>query len=380
LLEQTYYIQESINLLTFRKLLKRKSDKLKINLYFKRKSMLKSLKNDRLSDEGYVYISYGNPKYLKHVVASIVTLRRYDKERPVAIVCTKKHQSLIKNNNLQDLFDFIYDLPKEHASIVGFKHNFFNYLFFDRNIFLDSDIIWCKSPDSLWTSLKPFKVTVTGNIFADNFFGAPKSRPVFKDVLLRRRKRTLKRFGLTYLSRAQTGIMYASDYAETKKVCDLAQEMLKRKSETHFQSRIKEKGREEESCEWSLAMAMSKLDISVYEWFQGHNSPQLDYIKMLTEHDEDFNYVKCKYYTHRFTYSVRGLKADWKKKIVFWLFSLYAGHGEYMMVTPYCLHFGWLHEKQPFRNFSERVWENLSSADFRSSITDFNSVSESKGS
>ncbi|MDZ7682577.1 MAG: hypothetical protein U5J63_12920 [Fodinibius sp.] len=37
-------------------------------------------------------------------------------------------------------------------------------------------------------------------------------------------------------------------------------------------------GRSEESCEWSMAMAMSKLDLPVYPWLQGHTSPQLDYI------------------------------------------------------------------------------------------------------
>lgn len=327
--------------------------------------MLKSVKKNKKGDEGYIYVSYGHPKYLKHVVASVVTLRRYDKERPVALVCTKKHRSLLEKNNLTELFNYIYDLPKEHASIVGFKHNFYNYLFFDRNIFLDSDIIWCKNPDSLWQSFKAYKFTVTGNLIADNFFGGPKNIGVVMDILLRRRKRTLKRFGLTYLSRAQTGIMYASDYALTKRTCELAKDMLRRKSETHFQSRKKEKGRTEESCEWSLAMAMAELKIPVYEWFQGYKSPQLDFINILTDHDTDFEYVSCKYYTHRFIYSLRGLKRDWQKKFLIWLFSLYPGHGDYMMVTPYCLHFGWYHEKQPFLDFSERIWENLTPNGYR---------------
>lgn len=319
--------------------------------------MLTSVKNEKLGKEGYVYVSYGHPKYLKHVIASVETLRRYDTERPVAIVCTKKHQTLIKKNNLSGFFDLIYELPEEHASIVGFKHNFYNYLFYENNLFLDSDIIWCKNPDSLWQSLKPFDFTVTGNLAADNFFGAPKSIGVAKDIILGRRKKTLNRFGLTYLSRAQTGIMYASDYALTKKTCELAKDMLNRKAETHFQSRKKEKGRTEESCEWSLAMAMAKLKIPVYPWLQGHNSPQLDYISMLTDHDEEFEYVSCKYYSHRFVYSLRGLKSDFIKKILIGFFSIFPGNGDFMIVTPFCLHFGWYHEKQPFLEFSERIWE-----------------------
>lgn len=321
--------------------------------------MEKLTKFNKVAKEGYVYVSYGHPKYLKHVVASVVSLRRYDSTRPVALVCTEKHQTLIEKHNLTPLFDVIHRLPEEHASIVGFKHNFYHYLFFEANIFLDSDIIWCKNPDSLWQSLKPFGFTVTGNYVADNFFGAPKGIGVIKDILLGRRKRTLKRFGLTYLSRAQTGIMYASDYDLTKKVCKLAGEMLCHKSETHFQSRKKEKGRTEESCEWSLAMAMSKLDIPVYNWFQGHTSPQLDYIEMLTDHDNEFEYVRCKYYANPFVYSFRGLKSNFLKSLFINLFSVIPGKGDYMLVTPYCLHFGWYHEKKPFYEFSEKVWDYM---------------------
>ncbi|MEX0609955.1 MAG: hypothetical protein WD016_07655 [Balneolaceae bacterium] len=324
--------------------------------------MEKLTKYNKAGNEGYVYVSYGHPKYLKHVIASVVTLRRYDTTRPVAIACTEKHRAFLEKNNLSHLFDVIHHLPEEHASIVGFKHNFYHYLFFDNNIFLDSDIIWCKNPDSLWQSLKPFGFTVTGNLVSDNFFGAPKSIGVVKDILLGRRRRTLKRFGLTYLSRAQTGVMYASDYSLTKKTCKLAGEMIKRKNETHFQSRKKEKGRTEESCEWSLAMAMAKLDIPIYNWFQGHTSPQLDYIQLLTDHDNDFEYVKCRYYANNFVYSFRGLKNNFLKKFLINTFSLFPGKGDYMLVTPYCLHFGWYHEKQPFFEYSERVWDDLKSS------------------
>lgn len=325
--------------------------------------MDKLTKYNKIAKEGYVYVSYGHPKYLKHVIASVVSLRRYDTERSIAIVCTDKHKMLLEKYGLSHMFDVIHHLPAEHASIVGFKHNFYHYLFFEANLFIDSDIIWCKNPDTLWQALKPFGFTVTGNLVSDNFFGAPKGIGVLKDVLLGRRKRTLKRFGLTYLSRAQTGIMYASDYNLTRKVCELAGEMLNRKSETHFQSRKKEKGRTEESCEWSLAMAMAKLNVPIYNWFQGHTSPQLDYINLLTDHDEDFEYVKCKYYSDDFVYSLRGLKSDALKRILIGIFSRFPGKGDHMFVTPYCLHFGWFHEKQPFFDFSDKIWDALLSSE-----------------
>lgn len=323
--------------------------------------MLKSIKKEKAAKEGYIYVSYGHVKYLKHAITSVVTLRRYDTKRPVALICTDKHRHFLEEKGLSNLFDIIHPLPEEHSSIVGFKHNIHHYLIFERNIFLDSDIVWCRDPKGLWQSLKPFKFTITGNLTSDNFFGAAKNAGVVKDILLGRRKRTLKRFGLTYLSRVQTGLIYAADYDKAKKACELAGEMLDNKDKTHFRSRKMEQGRTQESCEWSLAMAMSKLDIPVYPWLQGHNSPQLDYISLFTDHDDEFEYVSYKFYSQRFIYSLGGLKSDFMKKLLIRFFSLKPGNGDYMNVTPYCLHFGWYHEKKPFYEFSEHVWFKLQS-------------------
>jgi hypothetical protein len=321
--------------------------------------MLKSVQQKRLAPEGYVYATYGHPRYLKHAVASVVSLRRYDEDRPVALACTKKHQNILEEHGLTEIFDHIHILPEENASIVGFKHYLHEFMFFEKNIFLDSDIIWCKEPESLWQSFEPYPFTVTGTQISDNFFGGPKNIGIVADILLRRRKRTLNHFGLTYLSRVQTGMVYARDYSLTRKVCELSQKMLDRKDETHFRSRTLEQGRSEESCEWSMAMAMSKLDLPVYPWLQGHTSPQLDYISDLTSHDADFEYVVCKYYCDRFVYSFRGLKSKLLRKLLVKIFSLMPGKGDYLKTTPYCLHFGWYHQKQPFFEFSERTWNRL---------------------
>lgn len=309
--------------------------------------------------EGYIYVSYGKEKYLAHAVASVQTLRRYDKERPVAIVCPKEHLDILAERGLEDIFDVKQEILPENASIVGFKHHIHQFMFFEKNIFLDSDIVWCKHPDDLWLAFEPFPFTITGIQTSDNFFGAPKGAGVLKDILLRRRQRTLNRFGLTYLSRVQSGVIYARDYDLTKQVAEEAQEMLRRIDETHFQSRLKESGRNMESCEWSLAMAMSKLDIPVYPWLQGQTSAQLDYIANYTEHDDDFHEVKCLFYADPFVYNLRGLKIDWLQKFLTRLCSIVPGKGDYLKVTPYCLHFGWLHEKQPFLDFADREWEKL---------------------
>ncbi|MDX1617688.1 MAG: hypothetical protein R3224_02805 [Balneolaceae bacterium] len=321
--------------------------------------MLRSIPQKKLAPEGYVYATYGHPKYLKHALASVVTLRRYDNERPVALVCEKKHQQILEEYGLKQVFDVIHLLDPDRTSIVGFKHHIHEYMFFEKNLYLDSDMVWCKNPDPLWQSLKPFDFTITGTQVSDNFFGGPKNVGVVKDIILRRRQRTLKRFGLTYLSRVQTGMIFAQDYNLTKRVCELAQKMLDRKHETHFRSRTMEHGRSEESCEWSLAMAMSKLEVPVYPWLQGHTSPQLDYIADYTSHDPDFEYAECTYYTDQFVYNLRGLKIGWLRRLLTKLFSLIPGKGDYLKTTPFLLHFGWYHEKQPFFAFAERTWNHL---------------------
>jgi len=321
--------------------------------------MLKSVQKKRLAPEGYIYNTYGHPKYLKHAVASVVSLRRYDKDRPVAIVCEAKHKKILEEHGMEDIFDIIHEIDPEHASIVGFKHNIHEYMFFEKNIYLDSDIIWAKDPDNLWQSFEPYPFTITGTQVSDNFFGGPKNIGIIADILLRRRQRTLNHFGLTYLSRVQTGLIYAQDYNLTKKVGEFSKKMLDRKDETHFRSRTLEQGRSEESCEWSMAMAMSKLDLPVYPWLQGHKSPQLDYISDLTSHDPDFEYVVCKYYCDKFVYNFRGLKNKFLRKLLIKLFSLIPGKGDYLETTPYCLHFGWYHQKQPFFEFAEKTWHRL---------------------
>jgi len=326
-------------------------------------TMLRSIPQNKVAPEGYIYATYGHPRYLKHALASVVTLRRYDEKRPVALVCEEKHQKILEEYGLEEVFDVIHILDPDRTSIVGFKHHIHEYMFFEKNLFLDSDMIWCKNPDPLWKSFEPYSFTITGTQVSDNFFGGPKNIGILKDILLRRRQRTLRHFGLTYLSRVQTGMIYADDYGLTKKVAELAGKMLERKHETHFRSRTLEQGRSEESCEWSLAMAMSKLDVPVYPWLQGHTSPQLDYIADYTSHDPDFEYVECIYYSDRFVYNFRGIKTKWIRRLLTWFFSLYPGKGDYLKTTPYLLHFGWYHEKQPFFEFSERTWNHLKKVD-----------------
>ena len=321
--------------------------------------MISSVSDGPLADEGYIYSTYGDLKYLKHAVASVQTLRRYDKKRAVALFCSKEHQKILGEYSIDHLFTHIFDLPEEYRSITGFKHNAYRFLPFKKNLFLDSDILWCKDPDNLWKQFSAYPFTITGNQSSDLFFGAPKGFSVLKDLLLRRRKRTLQCFDLTYLSRVQSGMIYSADAELTEKVCELAKEMLNRREETHFRSRKEEEGRNEESCEWSFAMAMAKLEIQVIPWVNGYKSPQLDFIEPFTTYDKDFENVKCLLYGNRFIYDLKGLKNRSLQKFLIKALTSIPGKGDYLYVTPYCLHFGWYHQKKPLDIFSEQCWQRL---------------------
>lgn len=311
--------------------------------------------------EGYTFVSYGKEKYLGHVIASIFSLRRYDTKRPVAIVCDAGHVEILRKTGLDKIFSVIHQIDNKHCSIVGFKHHLDKFLFFKRNIFLDSDMIWCKNPDQLWASFKPYSFTITGRKHADVFFGAPKGLGILKVILLNQRQKTLRRFGLNYLSRVQSGVIYASSKKITKKVCRKARKYLSQIDQTHFQSRLKEDGRSMESCEWSLAMAMSKMDLAVYPWMIGENSAQLDFISNYTEYDDLFLTVKCKFYSDSFVYSLRGLQLRWLQTFLTKVAGLVPGKNNFSMVTPYILHFGWLHEKKPFLQFADQIYAEIKS-------------------
>ena len=69
--------------------------------------MLQSVPTSNKQNEGYVYVSYGHPKYLKHAIASITTLRRYDKIRPITLACSAKHKEILEQKELNYLFDVI---------------------------------------------------------------------------------------------------------------------------------------------------------------------------------------------------------------------------------------------------------------------------------
>lgn len=322
-----------------------------------RDSLLTTMSTPR---EGYVLHSYGPDRYVKHAVASAHTLRRHDQDRPVALFCPEHHRALLKRRGLDTLFEVLGELPPEHRSIVGFKHHLHRFKVFDRSLFVDADVVWCRNPDPLWQQFAAFPFTVTGLQNADHFFGGPKGIGVIVDVLLGRRPRTLRRFGLTRLPRVQAGMIYAQDDACTQEVDAAAVSFLERADETHFRSRTADEGRSEETCEWSLALAMSKLNLHVFPWLQGYNSPQLDYIDSLTDHDPDFREVSYRLYSNRFVYSLRGIANTTLRETLLSIAGLLPGMGEYMELTPYALHFGWLHQKEPFHDFAERTWSHLS--------------------
>ncbi len=309
-------------------------------------------------EEGYVYHTYGPDRYVRDAVASVLTLRRHDQSRPVALYCPPEHVEVLQHYGLDTLFDHIGELPEENRSIIGFKHQLHLFMPFERSLFVDSDMVWCRDPDALWTQLAAFPFTATGLERADFFFGGPKGIAVAFDFLFDRRRRTMRRFGLSHLPRVQAGMIYSQDRDLTREVCEQASRFLSRRHETHFRSRLNE-GRTEESCEWSLAIAMSQMRLHVFPWLQGHNSPQLDYIEGMTTYEGDFEQVVCRYYTDRFVYMMRSIANEPLRNLLLGMFSSLPGRGDFLEVTPFVLHFGWLHYKPRFREFSVRTWARL---------------------
>lgn len=308
--------------------------------------------------EGYVLHVYGSERYVRHVVASVLTLRRHDPDRPVALYCAPEQLALLEKHGFDTLFHTLEVLPERHRSIVGFKHHLHRFMPFDRNLYVDADMVWCRNPDPLWAQLSAFPFTATGLERSDFFFGGPKGFGVLKDYFRDRRRQTMRRFGLTHLPRVQAGMIFAQDRKMTRHICETAAAFLSRSSETHFRSRLSE-GRNEETCEWSLAMAMSYHRLPIFPWLQGYNSPQLDFIEGMTQYDPEFESVQCRYYSDRFVYSLRGIpKANVRDRFIRFFSSL-PGKGDYKDVTPFVVHFGWLQHKQPFFDFSDRVWERL---------------------
>src|SRR5262249_35581748 len=156
-----------------------------------------------------------------------------------------------------------------------------------------------RNPDRLWMHLAPYSFTATGINLADAYFGGPKGAAVIWDWILNRRGTTLLHFELTHLPRLQAGMIYANADPITPAVAQSATNFPAQRYEHHCRSRLDE-GRKEESCEWSLAMARSTLRIPIFPWFQGYDSPQLDFVEGLTKHDPEFNQVVCKFYCDRF--------------------------------------------------------------------------------
>ena len=106
-------------------------------------------------------------------------------------------------------------------------------------------------------------------------------------------------------------------------------------------------------------MAMSRLELPIYLWYQGYNSPQLDYVEGMTDYNGDFERVSCHYYSDRFIYDIRGIPNQKVRNFIIGVFTRLLGRRDSLKVTPFVLHFSWLHAKQPFYDFSDRTWARL---------------------
>lgn len=106
-------------------------------------------------------------------------------------------------------------------------------------------------------------------------------------------------------------------------------------------------------------MALSMLRLPIFSWFQGYDSPQLDFIEGLTDYELAFRQVVCKLYCDRFVYSLRSLASQRLRNTLLAVFSSIPGKGDFMEVTPFIIHFGSPRYKEVFTNFADWVWRDL---------------------
>ena len=106
-------------------------------------------------------------------------------------------------------------------------------------------------------------------------------------------------------------------------------------------------------------MAMSTMRIPIFPWFQGYDSPQLDFVEGLTDFEPAFRQVVCKLYCDRVVYSLRSLASRPLRDALLTVFTSIPGKGDFMEVTPFMIHFGSLRYKQTFMDFAAWVWNDL---------------------
>ena len=310
------------------------------------------------TSEGYVLHTYGSERHLQRAVASAATLRRYDIHRPIALYCPRRHRQLLERHRLEELFHVIEPLPSEHRSTTGFKHHLYAFKPFQRSLYVDANVAWCRDPEPLWTRLRTYDFTALGLDRAGALFAARRGLQGFGDLLINRRDRTLRYFGLSHLPEVDTGLVYAADDALTEQVCEAAAHFLSRQGETHFRSYYGD-GNPGEACAWSLAMAFSRLEIAILPKFDAYNSPQLNFEKGTTDFDPRFDHVRCRYYSSRMRRAARGAGSTPLRNALDFLASKLPGGSDYLEVTPYTLHFGGMDRRSPFDEFTARVWSAL---------------------
>src|SRR5690625_7403274 len=75
--------------------------------------------------------------------------------------CLLLNRCLIHSSNFGVQHSFPTRRSSDLRSVIGFKHNIYKFMPFKENLFLDSDILWCRNPDKLWKLLSPYRFTIT---------------------------------------------------------------------------------------------------------------------------------------------------------------------------------------------------------------------------
>lgn len=233
-------------------------------------------------DEGYVFHlpATGRPA---HAAAALATLRRHDRTRPATLCIAAAHRDALED--AADGFEHVAVVPDEHATPGGFALHLDRYRFYARTLATDTFGAWCRAPDPLWYALAPFAFTASGTYHSTT--GWDGLRPTRLLGSLRRRD-ACRAFGLSGLPDVSGTVFFVQDDDTARRVCTAARAFLARRDETPFPP---------ESWTWSLAAALTRLGLPLYEERQGLGSLLIAHTPGHAWHDAAFENVTARHST-----------------------------------------------------------------------------------
>lgn len=165
---------------------------------------------------GILTMAFGSERYIRMAKGMVRSLRRHDREIPVAIVSDREAPCLTR------WFDEVVPIRQEFGPGLAQKLNLDAYTPFDETLFVDSDFLFFSDPQAVWRALEPldgFGLVAYPIDPADGHY-AVDDLPAF-----------MERLELSEMLMTNTGILYFDRSVSAKRVFDLARKIAARGDE-----------------------------------------------------------------------------------------------------------------------------------------------------